>query len=233
MSGLRQSTLSLFLAGAGYLLPGVAISADIPGSTPAGHGDPFSMVFAVFTLLLLCAVAGRFAAIKLKQSPVLGELVIGIIVGALVYQFADPTVTIIRHSDLVGQATTKALYENKSLPETLKATLAEAKIPEQQAGKIEQVFARPDFPSFLMLARSIELFASLGVILLLFMVGLECSLEEMRAVGGRATGVAVIGMIAPFVMGFGATKLLCPGVGARSWRICGERVDIDQEPGPN
>ena len=143
----------------------------------------------------------------------LGELVIGIIVGALVYQLARPTVTIVRHSELVGEATSKALYENQSLPEALKATLAKAKIPEHQARKIEQVFARPYFPAFLLLARAIKLFASLGVILLLFMVGLECSLEEMSAIGRRTSGVAVIGMIAPFVLGFGATKLLCPGAG--------------------
>jgi Kef-type K+ transport system membrane component KefB len=213
MSGFRQSPRSLLIAGACCLWPVVAISAETSESTPAGHGDPFSMVFAVFTVLLLCAVVGRYAAVQLKQSPVLGELVIGIIVGALVYQFAGPTVTIIRHSELVGQATTKALYENQGLPEALKAILAETKTPEHQARKIEQVLARPDFPAFLLLARAIELFASLGVILLLFMVGLECSLEEMTAVGGRATGVAIIGMVAPFVLGFGATKLLCPGTG--------------------
>lgn len=210
MRNVREFLSSLLAAVVYLLLESPATAAE---SAAVRHGDPFSMVFAVFTLLLLCAVAGRYAAIKLKQSPVLGELVIGIIVGALVFQFADPTVTIVRNSALVGEATATALYESQSLPEALKATLAKAKIPEYQARKIEQVFARPDFPAFLLLARAVELFASLGVILLLFMVGLECSLEEMSAVGGRAAGVAVIGMIAPFVLGFGAIKLLCPGAG--------------------
>ncbi len=213
MRDIHRITLSLFVVGIFCLWPGDAILADLLGGTETGHGDPFSMVFAVFSLLVLCAIVGRYAAMKLKQSPVLGELVIGIIVGALVYQFADPTVTIIRHSELVGQATATALYENQSLPEAVKARLTKVKIPEYQARKIEQVFDRPDFPAFLLLARSIELFASLGVILLLFMVGLECSLEEMSTVGGRAAGVAVIGMITPFVLGFGATKFLVPGAG--------------------
>jgi Kef-type K+ transport system membrane component KefB len=203
----------IFLLGAVVWLMLLGSPASAAGSAAASHGDPFALVFEVFAILLICAIAGRYGARKLKQSPVLGELVIGIIVGAIVFQFADPTVTIVRNSGLVGQATTKALYENQSLPEALKATLAKAKLPEQQARKIEQVFDRPDFPAFILLARSIELFASLGVILLLFMVGLECSLEEMSAVGGRATGVAVIGMIVPFVLGFGAIKLLCPGAG--------------------
>jgi Kef-type K+ transport system membrane component KefB len=192
------------------LLP-VLLHAAEPASPSGGHGDPFAMIFEVFVVLLICAIVGRYGARKLKQSPVLGELVIGIIIGAIMYQFAAPTVTIIRHSDLIGQATTRALNEKITMPEAVRANLKKANLPEEQAYKIEQVILRPDFPDKLLLARAIQLFSSLGVILLLFMVGLECSLEEMAAVGGRATGVALIGMVAPFVLGFMATKLLYQG----------------------
>jgi Kef-type K+ transport system membrane component KefB len=37
---------------------------------------------------------------------------------------------------------------------------------------------------------ALHLFSNLGIILLLFLVGLECNLREMRAVGGWALGVA-------------------------------------------
>jgi len=74
-----------------------ALQAAEAGSEAAGHGDPFAMVFEVFLILLICALVGRYGARKLKQSPVLGELVIGIILGAVMYQFAAPNVTIIRH----------------------------------------------------------------------------------------------------------------------------------------
>lgn len=195
-----------------FLLP-LPVLAGKADSMASSHGDPFSKVFAVFTLLLLCAVAGRYLAVKFKQSPVLGELIIGIVAGALMYQLANPTITIIRHSELVGQAAAKALFENQSLPEALNNILQKVSLPAGQTEKIKQVFIRPDFPQFILLARAVELFASLGVILLLFMVGLECSLEEMTAVGGRATGVAVIGMVVPFVLGFGAAKLLFPHYG--------------------
>jgi Kef-type K+ transport system membrane component KefB len=193
-----------------WLMP-LELQAGATGSDAAGHGDPFAMVFEVFVILLICAIVGRYGARKLKQSPVLGELVIGIIVGAIMYQFAAPTITIIRHSELIGQATTKALNEQISSTEAVRADLKKANLPEEQAHKIEQVVLRHDFPNKLLLARAIQLFSSLGVILLLFMVGLECSLEEMTAVGGRATGVALIGMITPYVLGFIATKLLHPG----------------------
>lgn len=80
MPGVHQRITSLLFALAVWLRPGAAMPADAHASAPAGHGDPFSLVFAVFTILLVSAAMGRYTAIRLKQSPVLGELVIGMAV---------------------------------------------------------------------------------------------------------------------------------------------------------
>jgi Kef-type K+ transport system membrane component KefB len=52
--------------------------------------------------------------------------------------------------------------------------------------------------------------ADLGAILLLFQVGLESTPREMMAVGGRATLVAAVGVVAPMLLGFGVGELLRP-----------------------
>jgi Kef-type K+ transport system membrane component KefB len=52
--------------------------------------------------------------------------------------------------------------------------------------------------------------AELGAILLLFNVGLESTPHEMMAVGGRATLVAVVGVVTPMALGFGVGELLRP-----------------------
>lgn len=52
--------------------------------------------------------------------------------------------------------------------------------------------------------------ASLGVILLLFEVGLESSLKDLLKVGGLALLVATIGVIVPSVLGFGVSMFLLP-----------------------
>ncbi len=57
----------------------------------------------------------------------------------------------------------------------------------------------------------IEGFAGLGVILLLFEVGLESSLADMRRVGGRALLVAVLGVIAPWILGGAVGAIALPG----------------------
>jgi Kef-type K+ transport system membrane component KefB len=58
--------------------------------------------------------------------------------------------------------------------------------------------------------------AELGAVLLLFHVGLESTPREMMAVGGRATLVAVVGVVAPMLLGFGVGELLLPD---ESWML--------------
>lgn len=52
--------------------------------------------------------------------------------------------------------------------------------------------------------------AELGVIILLFEVGLESDLKEMMEVGWSSLLVAVVGVIAPFLLGWGVSAYLIP-----------------------
>ncbi|MGE5281349.1 MAG: cation:proton antiporter [Chloroflexota bacterium] len=58
----------------------------------------------------------------------------------------------------------------------------------------------------------LEVFAELGVVFLLFKVGLESRLAEMREVGGLALRVGALGVAVPFVAGFGLGQALGEGV---------------------
>ena len=54
---------------------------------------------------------------------------------------------------------------------------------------------------------TLESMAQLGVIFLLFYVGLETDLRELRRVGGTAMAVAIGGVVLPFVLGLGFMTL--------------------------
>ena len=58
--------------------------------------------------------------------------------------------------------------------------------------------------------------AELGVVLLLFQVGLESNLHQMARVGGTAFSVATIGVIVPMALGYGLHAALVPDV---SWHV--------------
>ncbi|HEY9420309.1 MAG TPA: cation:proton antiporter, partial [Thermoanaerobaculia bacterium] len=58
--------------------------------------------------------------------------------------------------------------------------------------------------------QGIEILAQLGVILLLFQVGLESNVKEMLSVGWSSLLVAVLGVIAPFFLGWGLSAWMLP-----------------------
>src|SRR4051812_27754338 len=54
----------------------------------------------------------------------------------------------------------------------------------------------------------LHLFAELGVIILLFEIGLETDLRALLRVGTASAAVALVGVALPFVMGYAVTRLL-------------------------
>jgi len=60
-------------------------------------------------------------------------------------------------------------------------------------------------------SETFAILAELGAILLLFEVGLESTPKQMLAVGGAATRVAIVGIVTPMALGYGASWLLQGG----------------------
>lgn len=68
----------------------------------------------------------------------------------------------------------------------------------------------------------IAFMAELGVIILLLQIGLETRLKELVRVGGRATMVAMIGIVLPFALGaLVAGPWLVPGAGTNAYLFIG------------
>ena len=67
----------------------------------------------------------------------------------------------------------------------------------------------------------IDLIARIGVLILLFEVGLESTVRQMLSVGARSLLVAVIGVVVPFGLGWFVSSLLLPQVGAETHAFIG------------
>lgn len=61
----------------------------------------------------------------------------------------------------------------------------------------------------------IHILAQLGLLILLFEIGLATDLRALTRVGGTATVVAVVGVILPFVFGYAALSAL----GSAGWQL--------------
>ncbi|MEK9136000.1 MAG: cation:proton antiporter, partial [Bacteroidota bacterium] len=132
------------------------------------HGDPLAPVLLILLIVLAAAKLGSEIFERLGQPAVLGELIVGLVLGNLVLLNPDWT-----------------LFE----------PLRAANVTGGWALIIDSL-------------------ARLGVILLLFEVGLESTVSEMAKVGTSSLLVALVGVIAPFILGFGVSYLFIKEVPA-------------------
>lgn len=65
----------------------------------------------------------------------------------------------------------------------------------------------------------VHLLAELGVVLLLFQIGLETNLGSLLKVGGASTAVAITGVVLPFGLGYGVAAFL--GLDTLTAVVCG------------
>lgn len=125
----------------------------------AGHHDPVAPVLLALTVILVSAKVGGELFERMNQPAVLGELIVGVVLGNLV--LVNPS------WDFFGPL------------------------------RAEHVTVQ--------WASAIDILARIGVVLLLFEVGLESNVAEMRRVGVSSLLVAVVGIVAPFALGYFAS----------------------------
>ena len=147
------SLVALAVAAAVLLAPGRAL-AGVATGTP----DMTPLLLAL-VLVLISARLGSALSERLRQPPVLGELLAGVVLGNL---------------GLLGWHGLDGLRDLAGL----------------------------------------ELLAQIGVLFLLFQVGLSTELGRMLAVGGSALLVATLGVIAPIGLGFLVSRWFLPAQGS-------------------
>ena len=126
-----------------------------------------------FVVIFLAARALAELTVRLQLPTILGELVAGVLVGASGLHLIVPP-------DVQAQLSDGAA----SLVGSLAGIGPEA---------VREIY-RDTFPN-------LEAISEIGLFALLFLTGLESELDELVAVGGQATTVAVTGVVLPFLMG--------------------------------
>lgn len=173
--------------------------------------EPFSFILLELAFIIGMAAIGRGLALRFNQASVMGELIIGVLLGNIAYWFGAPLATVIMHLDDAQKLINQIWLSGASIDEAAQHVftakeLAEGGIPNE----LVSFLAGPQAMELLLMTMTLWLFSNIGVILLLFVVGLENSVEEMIKVGSRSLMVSIIGVVAPFIMGFLASIWLLP-----------------------
>lgn len=190
-----------FLFAFGFVIGETLLAAEGDGI----HSDPVAPVILGVTGILFFAVLGRFAARKAGQPSVMGELLMGVLLGNLLYFFGFDPIVILREGTAVFDLIDLTL-EGMPLADAARSVFSD----EHTASQVLQVLHSEHGHEFIQVAQTVDVFSRYGVIFLLFLVGLETSLAEMRQVGGGSARVAVLGVVFPFLFGFSAARLLMP-----------------------
>lgn len=170
------------------------------------HGDPVVPILIASIFITMGAALGGFLMKWLKQPAVLGELLVGLLAGNLGYYFANPTLTVLREGDNLSLIAHLALNSANNLGEATQKILP----PGPHTDLLAQFLSGPRGATYISVYSFIDVVSRLAILILLFLVGLEVSLVEMKRVGKYATYVAVLGIVLPMVLGMGVMKLLHP-----------------------
>ncbi|MGC1183283.1 cation:proton antiporter [Legionella sp.] len=171
----------------------------------ANHADQTSFVLLNVTAIFFFAILGRYIARCMNQPSVLGELVMGMLLGNLLYYFGFELIVLLREGSATFDVISQML-KNVSLTQAVTTIIPNPEYAQQ----IINALSGPHGADYLKTAYVVDIFSRYGVIFLLFMVGLESSIEELKHTGRDSFFVAVIGVVAPMVLGFGMAHLLMP-----------------------
>ena len=178
----------------------------LQGNSVPGHGDPVAPILIALVLIGLGAVIGGRLMRKFGQPAVLGELLIGMVAANLAYQFHEPVITVLREGETIGKVLYFAISNNISVTQAARQLLPD----NEHTRLLVQILSGPAGSTALAIHQFVDLLSRLAVIILLFLVGLETSVGEMKNVGKTAFWVASVGVIAPFLLGLGAIEVLIP-----------------------
>ena len=199
MAGLCKSGVKGFMVLLGCF-PALAWA-----NTATTHADPVAPVILWVTVIFFFGVLGRYIARQLNQPGVLGELLMGVLVGNLCYFFGMPLAVVLREGSAIFSIITDILM-GESVTQAVNTVIPNP----HYAQPVIAALSGPNGTDLLRLSYVVDVFSRYGVIFLLFMVGLETSFDELKHTGRESLQVATIGVVAPIVLGLLAAYFLMP-----------------------
>jgi len=179
-----------------------------------GHSSPVAPVLAAIVLILLMAKVGGDLFERVGMPAVLGELCVGIVLGNLAFLSSSlfgiewHRLDFLHAPEEINVAQKLGEFE-----EELEATGGDLQRHRQNIASLREEISAVDPYSP---GAVVKMLAEIGVILLLFEVGLESNVRDMMSVGASSLLVAVLGVVAPMVLGYGVGAWLLPD---RGWQV--------------
>ena len=175
--------------------------------------NPFSFILLEFGLIIILALVGHIFSRIYHLPNLLGELIIGVIAGNILYWLdLSPVFFMLMHMGDAGEVFKSIWTSNLSVAETV-SNLYSMGQPETQVfdNRMIEIFSTKNSPMLVLLGIALWIFSNLGVFLLLFKLGLETKTEELiEAAEPLAFLISLTGTFVPFFLGLGVGLWLLP-----------------------
>jgi Kef-type K+ transport system membrane component KefB len=163
---------------------------------------PFASVMIDLAVLLTMVLAARWVTGRLRQPAVLGELVIGVLVGNLGLWLGLPFFTFVMNYGPASPVFDRVWMAGVSVTEAVAQVFAPVDLaPGGRGAQVLGLLTGPHALENVNTGTTLWLFSNLGVILLLFEVGLKTGVDQLRQVGASAARVATAGYLGTLLLG--------------------------------
>lgn len=174
LTGVSGLASNLYWPLASKTMPLLATATETATEVEADEGIVVAGVLLSLVVIYLASKIGGEICVKINLPPVLGDLVGGVVVGVSALKL----LTFYEPGDESAPSLIMNFLENTT---------------RLEPGAIAATFQAQ--------SEVITILSELGVIILLFEIGLESELKELIKYGPQAAIVAVIGVVAPFTAG--------------------------------
>jgi Kef-type K+ transport system membrane component KefB len=179
--------------------------SGVSAKSEVANIDPASAIIFWGTVLLAFGIVGRYLAKIFGQPGVLGELFMGVVVGNVCYAYHVPLMIVLRDSASV-LAVIQKMLQGVSLTTAVHQLISDTYYAKQ----VIAAMSGHNGHQWITVTFVVDAFSRYGVIFLLFMVGLDSSLRDLKKTGKESALVAIIGVIAPLILGLLITKWMLP-----------------------
>jgi Kef-type K+ transport system membrane component KefB len=157
---------------------------------------PFASVMLELALLMTMVLVARWLASRFRQPGVLGELLVGVVVGNLGYWLGLPFFTFVMSYGTASPVFDHVWQSGLSVAQAAAQVFGPAELaPDGRGHEVLRLLSGDQALDNVNAGMSLWLFSSLGIILLLFHVGLKSGVHQLRRVGPAAARVAVAGAL--------------------------------------
>jgi Kef-type K+ transport system membrane component KefB len=165
-------------------------------------------VLAAIVLILLLAKIGGDLVERIGMPAVLGELIVGIVLGNMAFLTGWDGLRFLHAPPDINVARKLAELERE-----LEGAGGDASAHRERLAELRREISEVEPYSA---GAALKMLAEIGVVLLLFEVGLESSVAGMMAVGASSFLVAVVGVVTPMALGWAVGLWLIPD---RGWQV--------------